>query len=115
MYLAKEAIAATLHQVAVLAPGSTLAMTYILLLELAEPEQRPGHQAAEKRARAAGTPFISFFTPPEMLTMASEAGFTKVQRVPAGTLAQCYFARRTDGLRPGSSEELLVASTQPIS
>ena len=51
MYLTKDAIAATLRQVAALAPGSTLAMTFLLPLELAEPEERPGHEAAEKGAR----------------------------------------------------------------
>jgi O-methyltransferase involved in polyketide biosynthesis len=60
LYLTKDAIAATLHQVAALAPGSTLAMTLILPLELAEPEERPGYEAAIKGARASGTPFISF-------------------------------------------------------
>jgi methyltransferase (TIGR00027 family) len=111
MYLTKDAIAATLRQIAVLAPGSTLAMTFILPLELAEPEERPGHEAAQKGARASGTPFISFFTPPEMLTLAREAGFREVQHVSAATLTQRYFAGRADGLRPGSSEALLVATT----
>ena len=112
MYLTKDAVAATLRQVAALAPGSTLAMTFLLPLELADPEVRPGLQLAEKGARASGTPFISFFTPTEMLTLAREAGFTKVQHVSAATLAQRYFAGRTDGLRPPSnSEELLVAAT----
>lgn len=112
MYLTKDAIAATLRQVAALAPGSTLAMTFILPIELADPEARPGLQLAEKGARASGTPFISFFTPTEMLTLAREAGFKEVQHVSAATLAQRYFSGRTDGLRPpNNSEELLVART----
>jgi methyltransferase (TIGR00027 family) len=110
LYLTKDAIAATLRQIAALAPGTTFAMTYILPLELADPEERPGYEAAERGARAAGTPFLSFFTPPEMLTLAREAGFREVRRVSAAELTQRYFAVRTDGLRPGS-EELLVAST----
>lgn len=110
MYLTDDAIAATLRQIAVLAPGSTLAMTFILPLEFAEPEERPGFEAAEQGARAAGTPFISFFTPPEMLALAREAGFRQVQHVLAATLTECYFAGRADGLRPGS-EALLVATT----
>jgi hypothetical protein len=73
---------------------------------------RPGLQLAEKGARASGTPFLSFFTPPEMLALARAAGFREVQHVPAATLAQRYFAGRTDGLRPPDhSEELLVATT----
>jgi methyltransferase (TIGR00027 family) len=112
MYLTKDAITATLRKVAALAPGSTLAMTFLLPLELADPAVRPGLQLAEKGARASGTPFISFFTPTEMLTLAREAGFREVQHVSAATLAQRYFTGRTDGLRPpNNSEELLLATT----
>jgi methyltransferase (TIGR00027 family) len=112
MYLTKDAIAATLRQVAALAPVSTLAMTFLLPLELADPEVRPGLQLAEKGARASGTPFLSFFTPTEMLTLAREAGFREVQHVSAAALTQRYFTGRTDGLRPpNNSEELLVATT----
>jgi methyltransferase (TIGR00027 family) len=112
MYLTKDAIAATLRQIAALAPGSMLAMTFLLPLELADPEVRPGLQLAEKGARASGTPFISFFTPTEMLALAREAGFREVQHVSAAALAQRYFAGRTDGFRPpNNSEELLVAMT----
>jgi O-methyltransferase involved in polyketide biosynthesis len=110
--LTKDAIAATLRQVATLAPGSALAMTFLLPLELADAEARPGLELAAKGARASGTPFISFFTPSEMLTLAREVGFKDVQHVPAATLAQRYFAGRTDGLRPpNNAEELLVAAT----
>jgi len=49
-------------------------MTFLLPLELADPEVRPGLQLAAKGARASGAPFISFFTPTEMLTLAREAG-----------------------------------------
>jgi methyltransferase (TIGR00027 family) len=112
MYLAKDANAATLRQVAALAPGSTLAMTYLLPLELADPEVRPGLEMAEKGARASGTPFLSFFTPPEILALAREAGFREARHVSAADLTQRYFAGRTDGLRPpNNAEELLVATT----
>ncbi len=110
MYLTREAITATLGKAAALAPGSTLAMTFLLPLELMSPEVRPGFQMAEKGARASGTPFISFFTPTEMLTLSRESGFKEVQHVSAATLADRYFAGRTDGLRPPpNSEEFLVA------
>jgi len=112
MYLTKHAIAATLRQVAALAPGSTLAMSFMLPIELAEPELRPGIERAMAGARANGTPFISFFTPAEMLTLARDAGFKEVQHVSAAALAQRYFAGRSDGLRPpNNAEELLVATT----
>jgi methyltransferase (TIGR00027 family) len=112
MYLTKEAIAATLHQVAALAPGSTLAMSFMLPIELADPELRPGIERAAAGARASGTPFISFFTPQEMLELARAAGFRKVEHVSAATLAERYFAHRTDGLRPpNNAEELLLATS----
>jgi methyltransferase (TIGR00027 family) len=112
MYLTKEANAATLRQVAGLARGSTLAMTFLLPLELSDPEVRPGLEMAEKGARASGTPFLSFFTPKEILALAHETGFGEARHVSAADLTQRYFAGRTDGFRPPSNaEELLVATT----
>lgn len=112
MYLTKDATAATLRQVAALAPGSTLVMSFLLPFELVDPAVRPGMEQAARGARASGTPFISFFTPPEVLALARDAGFREVEHVSADALAERYFAGRTDGLRPpGNSEELLVART----
>ncbi|MFL6604710.1 MAG: class I SAM-dependent methyltransferase [Steroidobacteraceae bacterium] len=112
MYLSKDAVASMLRQVAALAPGSTLAMTFLLPIELADPVIRPGLDRAEKGARASGTPFISFFTPTEMLALAREAGFAELRHVSAAALTERYFAGRTDGLRPPKGgEELLVAAT----
>ena len=112
MYLTREANAATLREVASLAPGSTLAMTFLLPLEMAGAEVRPGLEMAEKGARASGTPFISFFTPQEMMAFARENGFEDAQHVSADALTERYFAHRTDGLRPpANAEELLIATT----
>jgi methyltransferase (TIGR00027 family) len=112
MYLTRAANVAALREVAALARGSTLAMTFLLPLELADPEVRPGLERAERGARASGTPFIGFFTPAEMLSLAREAGFREAEHVSARTLTERYFADRTDGLHPPSnSEELLVAAT----
>lgn len=110
-YLTKDAIAATLRQVASLAPGSTLAMTFLLPFELTEPENQSEIDTAEKGAKASGTPFISFFTPPEMLEMAREAGFREVQHISSAELNKRYFTGRTDGLQLPSGEEFLVATT----
>ncbi|HXE22047.1 MAG TPA: class I SAM-dependent methyltransferase [Rhodoferax sp.] len=112
MYLTREAITATLRQVASLAPGSTFVMSFMLPIDLLDPEIRPGVERAAEGARASGTPFLSFFTPADMLALARDAGFQNVQHVSAAMLAQRYFAGRTDGLRPpNNSEELLVATT----
>ncbi|HET6438819.1 MAG TPA: class I SAM-dependent methyltransferase [Anaeromyxobacter sp.] len=112
MYLTREANLAMLRQVAAFAPGSTLALTFILPLEFAGPDVRPGLERAAQGAGASGTPFVSFFTPAEMLALARQAGFEDVRHVSAAALAQRYFAARTDGLRPPeNAEELLVAGT----
>ena len=77
-------------------------MTFLLPLELADPEVRPGLEMAEKGARASGTPFLSFFTPPEILALAREAGFSErgTSRrpiLPSATswAEQMVFARQT--------------------
>jgi methyltransferase (TIGR00027 family) len=110
MYLTKDATVATLRQIAGFAPGSTLAMTFLLPTDLLDDADRPGLQASEKGARSAGTPFISFYTPQEMLSLAREAGFGDVRHVSGASLAERYFAGRTDGLRPSSGEDLLLAT-----
>lgn len=111
MYLTKDAVAATLRDAAAFAPGSTLAMTYLLPADLGAPEERAGRDASERGARASGTPFKSFFAPEEMLALARDAGFANARTVPAATLAERYFAGRADDVRPGRSEEFLVATT----
>jgi methyltransferase (TIGR00027 family) len=111
MYLTREATAATLSQSATLAPGSTFAMTFMQPVELVDPAERDMHRATNAAARASGTPFISYYAPDEILAMAREAGFTAARHVSAADYTQRYFAARTDGLEPFTTEELLVATT----
>lgn len=111
MYLTKDATAATLRRIARLAPGSTCVMTFQLPTELLDADDRPVREAVEKAARASGTPFVSFYGPQEMLTAAREAGFADARHVPGTALADRYFGGRSDGLRPPSGEDLLVATT----
>jgi methyltransferase (TIGR00027 family) len=111
MYLTKDAIAATLRQIAALAPGSTLAMTFILPEHLVDADEREQIQAVQKSARASGTPFLSFFSPPDIMALARDAGFTQAKHVSANDLFKRYFTGRTDGLRPSSGEAFLVATT----
>jgi methyltransferase (TIGR00027 family) len=111
MYLTRDATAATLRQIAAQPSGSTLAMTYLLPVQLVEPEEQPVHRATDSAARASGTPFISYYTPQEILAMAHDAGFPTAKTVTALDYTQRYFAGRPDGLRPFTTEELLVATT----
>jgi methyltransferase (TIGR00027 family) len=112
MYLTREANVDTLRQVARMAAGSTLAMSFLVPIKLANADAREGLERAAKGARASGTPFLSFFKPEEIVSLARDAGFREVRHVSAEAITQRYFAGRSDGLRPPSnSEELLVAKT----
>jgi len=112
MYLTKGAVADTLRRVARSAPGSTFVMSFMLPIEMADPDVRPGIEQAAAGARANGTPFLSFFVPDDVVALAREAGFRDVEHVSAAALAERYFAGRSDGLRPpNNAEELLVART----
>jgi len=51
MYLTREANLATLRQIARLAPGSALAMTFLLPLDLIDEPERSQHAAVYERAR----------------------------------------------------------------
>ena len=111
LYLTKEAITSTLKQIATLVSGSKLAMTFYLPMGLLDEEDKPLQEIAEKGAREAGTPFISFFTPDEILTLAREAGFKKAKTRSTKDMEQYYFADRTDNLLPASGEVFLLATT----
>ncbi|SFY49816.1 class I SAM-dependent methyltransferase [Streptomyces sp. F-1] len=110
MYLTKDATAATLRQTAALAPGSTLAMSFLLPAGLLDAADRPGLRASQNGARTSGTPFISFYTPQEMLALAGASGLSDARHVSGTSLGDRYFAGRADGLRPSSGEDLLLAT-----
>lgn len=111
LYLTREAIIATLNQIATLPPGSTLAMTFYLPIELLDDEDKPMQEMAEKGARTSGTPFVSFFAPDEILAMAKSAGFKDSQTISTRDMVQSYFKDRADGLLPASGEVFLLATT----
>jgi methyltransferase (TIGR00027 family) len=110
MYLSMDAIQETFKQMTSLAPGSKFIMTFLLPLDLVDPQDRFGYERSMKGAAASGTPFISLFSPEEMLELAGGFGFKKVEHLSISDLKN-YFANRTDGLRPSTGEELLIAST----
>ncbi len=112
MYLSRDANFDTLSQIAVLAPDTVLAMTFMLPPELVEPEERAPYEMILERTRAAGTPFLSLFRAKEALDLAREAGFQNVQHVSKNDLVKKYFVNRADGLLPASGEEFLVATVE---
>lgn len=110
MYLTKDANSATMSWCAQLATGSTLLMSFLQPFENVGPELRPEINAAEEGARSSGTPFLSFYRPDEIMSLAREAGFSQVTHVAAAMLAHLYFEGRDDGLRPpDKGEEIMIA------
>jgi methyltransferase (TIGR00027 family) len=111
LYLTRAANLATLTAVAGLAERSMLGLSFMVPLELVDPDEFASRRGAERGARASGSPMISFFSPEDFVALAREAGFRQAQHVSHGDLAARYFSGRTDGLRPSSSEQILVAQT----
>ncbi len=111
MYLTHETNVATLRQIATLAPGSTLAMTHMLPMDLIDPAERTLREYAQRGAQASGTPFISFYSSAQIRDLALEAGFREAGHASSADITDRYFHDRPDGLRPAGSEELLIAST----
>lgn len=110
MYLTKSAIIEMLQLMITLAPGSKFIMTFMLPLDLVDSEDRIGYERAIKGAQASGTPFLSFFTPEEMIKLAMDVGFKSVEHQSTSAMTPRYFSNRTDGLKPSTGEELLILS-----
>ncbi len=111
VYLTRPTIEATMRQVAALAPGSTLAMSFMVPLEQVDAGERAALHGAERGAAAAGTPWVSFLAPAEAVELARHAGFGDARHISPDELTDRYFAGRDDGLRPSSAEHLVVATT----
>ena len=86
MYLTRDANAATLRQLAALRARVDDRDDVGLPSELLDEQDRPGLAMAANGARASGTPFISYFSPDEIVALAREAGFADARHVPAAEL-----------------------------
>jgi len=64
-----------------------------------------------KGAAASGTPFVSFFTPEEMVNLAKDAGLKNMQTLSTKDMINLYFKNRTDNLIPADGEFFLIAKT----
>lgn len=108
LYLAKDAIADMLRQVATFATSSILAITFYLPLEFLDEEDQLLRLSGMTSALKIQTPFVSFFTPNEILALAEEAGLKEAKTI--STKEMKYFTNRPDSLLPASGELFLLAT-----
>jgi O-methyltransferase involved in polyketide biosynthesis len=94
-----------------MAPGSIVLMTFMLPFELLDEADRPGLEGAARGAQMAGTPWLSFYSPEEMMAAARDAGFIDARTVSTADLADRYLSGRPDGLIAAGGEGILVART----
>ncbi|MHC6201132.1 class I SAM-dependent methyltransferase [Elizabethkingia miricola] len=109
LYLTRSAIKETLQHMVSLAAGSVVTISFYLPVELLEKEDQPMQEMANKGAQQAGTPFISFFSPEEVIAIAKESGLKNTDLVSTEDIKDLYFKNRTDGLSPASGEVFLLA------
>ncbi|MCL1666856.1 class I SAM-dependent methyltransferase [Elizabethkingia ursingii] len=109
LYLTRAAIIETLNHMASLATGSVVAISFYLPIELLEKEDQPMQEMANKGAQQAGTPFISFFSPEEIIAIAKESGLNNTTFISTQDMRDLYFKNRIDGLSPASGEVFLLA------
>ncbi|MET6996139.1 class I SAM-dependent methyltransferase [Chitinophaga defluvii] len=111
LYLTTAAITDTLKKMTLLAPGTTIAISFYLPVALLEEEDRPLMEMSIKGAAASGTPFVSFFSIEEIVKLAEEAGLKTIQTISTKDMTALYFKNRADDLLPASGEVFLVATT----
>ena len=85
-------------------------MSFLLPKELLHPDEQRLLEMAMKGAAAAGTPFLSFFSPEEMPALAAKAGLKNAKIVTGDDITARYFAGREDGVKLSNSEMILVAN-----
>ncbi|MFE3193379.1 class I SAM-dependent methyltransferase [Nocardia sp. NPDC059240] len=86
VYLTRAAIAATLHTIGGLAPGSELVFDYGVPFPALTPEQQAAADARDRRLAAIGERWISFFTPEEIAVELKQANLEVLEDLgPAAT------------------------------
>ncbi len=80
-------------------------------LDLVDEVDRPALAGAARGAQASGTPWLSFYSPEEIASLATDAGFLDVTCIPTNELAEQVIGDQSDGWRASSGEGILIART----
>jgi methyltransferase (TIGR00027 family) len=100
MYLTREAVGATLDQVAELAPGSRLVLDHMVPAGLRDAAGQTYVDLVAPHAAESGEPWLSFFAPDEMAGLLAGRGFGAVRGVDQRDALEPELWQRTDALRP---------------
>lgn len=109
MYLAREAVLATLRVIAACAPGSEIVFEYVRPADQLPAPAAAALESLQTRAAAVGEPWRSAFDPAELANDIAAVGLTVVEDFGADESYARYCRGRTDGLRPGGSSRLMRA------
>lgn len=108
-YLERDAVEATLRDVASCASGTQLVFDYGLPRHALPLLTRLAFDRLAARVAAAGEPWKSFFTPDEMRELLQRCGFTDIEDLDGDAINARWFANRADGLRVGGAGRLAAA------
>jgi methyltransferase (TIGR00027 family) len=109
IYLTEDATKATLTELATLAPGSEITLTYESPPDGVDPVVQETYDRVSPMVDAAGESFVGYYRESEMEALVRAAGFPDVIHHRIDELNARYLAGRSDRLRLRTIERLLTA------
>ena len=109
LYLTADATKALLRELASLAPGSEVLMTYSPPPGGPDPAVEEVWDKSSPKVDETGESFIGHYTAAEIERIVRDAGFRDVQHHHVDALNATYFADRSDGLELHTIEQILTA------
>jgi methyltransferase (TIGR00027 family) len=109
LYLTAESTKALLADLASLAPGSEVVMTYSPPPDGIDPVVQQVWDKSSPKVDETGESFIGHYTQAQMQRLVTEAGFSKVIHYSVDVLNAEYLRDRPDGLQVHSIEQLVIA------
>jgi methyltransferase (TIGR00027 family) len=108
-YLTVPAVEASLRAIAKSAPGSEIALSYLIDRALMEDVGRDFIDRFGRLAAGHGEPFVTELRPEEAETLVRRCGLEVVDHPTRDDIHARYFAGRADGLAPITCEQYLTA------
>jgi methyltransferase (TIGR00027 family) len=109
LYLSADATKQTLAELATLAPGSELTISYCSPADQGDPVVQELMSKSSPVVDATGESFVGYYRGPEMESLVRAAGFRGALHHPLEELNARYLPARPDGLRLRPIERLLTA------